>query len=190
MAKTKENGPVYQLKITLKGYKPAIWRRFLAPGHLTLARLHLVIQDVMGWKDYHLHCFTVGGERYSLPHPDSDWEDSGDKDSRKLRLEQAATQEKVKFSYEYDFGDGWEHEILVEKILPPDPLLKHAVCLKGKGACPPEDVGGVGGYADFLVAISDPEDTEHDMYIDWVGGKFDPDAFDLDNTNTALCMIK
>ncbi|MEK7243130.1 MAG: plasmid pRiA4b ORF-3 family protein, partial [Thermodesulfobacteriota bacterium] len=96
MAKTKEIGPVYQLKITLKGHKPAIWRRFLVPGHFTLAHLHRVLQDVMGWMDCHLHCFAVGGERYSFPYPGSDWEESGDRDSRRVRLEQVATQEKVK----------------------------------------------------------------------------------------------
>jgi len=190
MAKTKEIGPVYQLKITLKGHKPAIWRRFLVPGHFTLARLHRVLQDVMGWMDCHLHCFAVGKKRYSFPYPDSDWGESGDRDSRRVRLEQVATQEKVKFLYDYDFGDGWKHEILVEKILPPDPMLKHPVCLKGKGACPPEDVGGVWGYSDFLAAISDPKHKEHDDYLEWVGGEFDPNAFDLEDTNAALRMIK
>lgn len=190
MPQKKEIGPVYQIKITLKDFKPAIWRRVLVPGHYTLARLHRVVQYAMGWTNSHLHCFRVGQERYSYPYPDTDWEDSGDRDSRRVRLEQIAPSEKMKFIYDYDFGDCWEHQILVEKILPPDPEMKHPLCLTGKGACPPEDVGGVWGYADFLAAISDPEHEEHDSLLEWVGGEFDPDKFDLENTNAVLRMIK
>lgn len=190
MPQKKEIGPVYQLKITLKDFKPAIWRRVLVPGHYTLASLHRVVQYAMGWTESHLHCFSVGRERYSLPEPGTDWGDSGDRDSRRVRLGQIAPSEKMRFLYEYDFGDGWEHDILVEKILPPDPELKHPVCLKGKGACPPEDVGGVWGYAEFLEAICDPKHEEHDSWLEWVGDEFDPDAFDLEDTNAALRLIK
>jgi len=190
MPQKKEIGPVYQIKITLKDFKPAIWRRVLVPGYYTLARLHRVVQYAMGWTESHLHCFRVGRECYSLPEPGTDWGDSGDRDSRRVRLEQIAPSEKMKFIYDYDFGDGWEHQILVEKILPPDPEMKHPLCLAGKGACPPEDVGGVWGYADFPAAISDPEHEEHDSLLEWVGGEFDPDKFDSENTNMALRMIK
>ena len=190
MTQIKKIGPVYQLKITLKDFKPVIWRRLLVPGHYPLSRLHRVIQYAMGWTDSHLHCFRVGEERYSLPVPGTDWEVSGDRDSRRVRLNDIAPRVKMKLIYEYDFGDGWEHDILVEDILPPDPELKHPVCLKGKGACPPEDVGGVWGYADFLEAMQDPEHKEHDNYRQWIGGEFDPDAFDLELTNRLLRDIK
>lgn len=190
MSQTKKIGSVYQLKITLKDFKPAIWRRVLVPGHYPLSRLHRVVQYAMGWTDSHLHCFRIGQDNYSLPMPGSDWEDSDDLDSRKVRLDQIAPRDKVKFIYEYDFGDGWEHDILVEKILPPDTELKHPVCLKGRGACPPEDVGGVWGYANFLEAILDPAHEEHDSYLEWVGGEFDPDAFDLEFTNRILRDIR
>jgi hypothetical protein len=98
--------------------------------------------------------------------------------------------EKDRFTYTYDFGDGWEHEVLVEKILPPEPGAHYPRCLKGKGACPPEDVGGVYGYADFLEAIQDPNHPEHDEYLEWIGGEFDPDAFDLEGLNEELRGIR
>jgi hypothetical protein len=92
--------------------------------------------------------------------------------------------------YEYDFGDSWEHELLVEKILPPEPGVRYPLCLKGKGACPPEDVGGVWGYDSFLEAIADPKHPEHDDMLEWVGGEFDPEAFDLDEVNEALRYVR
>ncbi|MBI4769314.1 MAG: plasmid pRiA4b ORF-3 family protein [Chloroflexi bacterium] len=183
-------GPVYQLKITLLDLRPPVWRRVLVPGEFTLGDLHSVIQLAMGWTDSHLHRFDVGGTGYSLPYPGTDWEESGDEDSSDVRLDQVAPGENAKFMYEYDFGDSWEHEVLVEKISPPDPTMKHPVCLTGKRACPPEDVGGVWGYAEFLQAIRNPKHPEHDSMLEWVGGEFDPAAFDLEETNRALRSIK
>jgi hypothetical protein len=101
-------------------------------------------------------------------------------------LNQIVTGEKFTFTYEYDFGDDWLHAILIEKILPPAPDQKLPVCIKGKRACPPEDVGGIWGYELFLEAIADPEHEEHDSYLVWVGGEFDPEAFDLDAINARL----
>ena len=98
--------------------------------------------------------------------------------------------EKRKFSYEYDFGDSWEHEIIVEKILPPVVGVKYPVCIKGKRACPPEDVGGVWGYATFLEAMRDPHHKEHASYVEWIGGEFDSEAFNLDGINQALHRVK
>ncbi len=183
-------GPVYQLKVTLRGSRPPIWRRVLVPGRYTLGDLHWVIQFVMGWTNSHLHHFDVFGTYYSLPMPYSGWEDAEEQDARKVRLAEIAPQAKTKFRYEYDFGDSWDHDVLVEKILPPDPKLKHPVCLAGKRACPPEDVGGVWGYAEFLEAIADPEHEEHEMYLEWIGGEFDPEAFDLEAVNRDLRRLK
>jgi hypothetical protein len=92
--------------------------------------------------------------------------------------------------YEYDFGDGWEHEILLEKVLRPDPAVQYPRCLGGARACPPEDCGGAGGYADFLQAISDPDHEEHDEYLDWIGGEFDPEEFELDEVDAGLRHVK
>jgi hypothetical protein len=189
-AKTSAPLAIYQLKITLLHSRPPIWRRVLVPGHFTLHKLHLVIQLAMGWEGGHLHHFLVDGQYYSCPYQGSDEEDTGDADSRRVTLAQIAPREKRKFVYEYDFGDSWEHEILVEKILPPEPGAKYPQCVKGKGACPPEDVGGVWGYANFLEAIHNPEHEEHEMYLEWIGGEFDPEAFDLERANLALKRVK
>jgi hypothetical protein len=107
-------------------------------------------------------------------------------DERKFKLNQIAPREKHKFIYEYDFGDSWEHVILVEKILSPEPGATYPECVKGRRARPPEDVGGIWGYADFLEAIRDPTHPEHESYVEWIGGEFDPEAFDLDEVNAAL----
>jgi len=187
--KSTPSAPIYQLKITLRDSRPPIWRRVLVPADFTLAKLHWVIQHAMGWTNSHLHHFRVGETYYSLPAPYTDWDELNEKDSRKVRLDQIAPRVKAKFVYEYDFGDSWEHEIVVEKILP-EPGVKYPTCLKGKGACPPEDVGGVWGYAGFLEAIHDPNHEEHKMYLEWIGGSFDPEAFDLDDTNAALRRVK
>jgi len=178
---------IYQLKITLRGSKPPIWRKVLVPGEFSLYRLHRVIQDAMGWTDSHLHQFIIHGEYYSIPSPD-DFEPA--MDERRFTLGKIIPFEKFKFLYEYDFGDSWEHTIVVEKIFPRQVDTKYPQCIKGKGACPPEDVGGIWGYADFLEAIKDPQHAEHESYLEWVGDDFDPEAFDLDMVNSVLARIK
>lgn len=183
----KPDVPVYQLKITLKDSKPPIWRRLLVPGDTTLARLHRIIQEAMGWWDYHLHQFIVGGVYYGEPSPD-DWHEVNDE--RRIRLSQIAPSEKSRFVYEYDFGDDWIHTVQVEKVLPPNPEQKLPVCVKGKRACPPEDVGGIWGYDSFLEAISDPNHEEHASYLEWIGGSFDPEAFDVDEANARLQKLR
>lgn len=186
----KPAGPIYQLKITLRDSRPPIWRRVLVPGNFNLYQLHQVMQIAMGWTDSHLHHFRVDSIYYSYPYPNSDWEEMDEEDSRDVTLAQIAPEVKRKFMYEYDFGDSWEHDILVEKIFPPEPGEKYPQCIKGKGACPPEDVGGVWGYDTFLEAIRDPNHEEHAMYIEWAGEDFDPAAFDLEATNQALRRVK
>jgi hypothetical protein len=181
---------IYQLKITLRNFKPPIWRRVLTPGKFTLHKLHKIIQIAMGWTDSHLHHFLIDGVYYSCPHPGSGWKELGNKDSRRVTLAKIATYEKQKFIYEYDFGDSWEHDILVEKIGQAEPGVKYPRCLKGVGACPPEDIGGVWGYAEFLEAINDPKHSEHETYLEWIGGEFDPKAFDMADVNEELRQMK
>ena len=176
---------IYQIKITLNGSKPPIWRRVLVSNNTTLTELHEIIQAVMGWWDYHLHQFTINGKEYGDPSYD-DFGEMDIKNEKKYRLKQFVHKEGFKFRYEYDFGDSWLHDLLVEKILPKEKGLDYPVCIKGKRACPPEDVGGVWGYADFQEAIANPEHDEHDSYLEWVGGEFDPAAFDLDEVNERL----
>lgn len=185
-ASDRSTTPIYQLKITLRESKPPIWRRVLVPGNFTLMKLHYVIQAAMGWTDSHLHQYRIDGEDYGTRFEDF----VPDHSEQATRLAAIAPHEKRKFAYEYDFGDSWEHDILVEKILPPDPSLTHPVCLAGKRACPPEDVGGVWGYEEFLAALDDPDDENHDSYKEWIGGSFDAKTFDLDAANRRLKTIR
>jgi hypothetical protein len=184
---TKSTHFVYQLKITLRGIRPPIWRRVLVPGKFNLNKLHDVIQIAMGWTDSHLHQFIINGEPYGVPDAD-DWEPV--RDERRYSLIKIAPQEKSKFSYEYDFGDSWQHIILVEKILAPEAGVKYPVCIKGKRACPPEDVGGIWGYEEFLEAIRDPKHEEYDSYLEWLGEEFDPERCDLEEINEELGTVR
>lgn len=187
---------IYQIKVTLRDSKPPIWRRFLVSGDTTLAHLHTILQVVMGWEDAHLHVFDIGEKRYSIPleespHQVSWMDDLSVGDSRSVRLTEVVTQEGQKLNYGYDFGDGWEHTLLIEKILPANLAQPLPYCLKGKRACPLEDVGGVWGYDDFLDAIKNDDHPEHEDMTEWMQETFgletfDPEIFDLEAVNTAL----
>ena len=167
----------YSLKITMDGIKPRIWRTFCVPGEITLDRLHDVIQIVMGWRDCHLHCFHIAGQRYTEKPEDQaidGLEESG------FRLCDLIPRAKTKFEYEYDFGDDWRHTLVVDDIQRvPDKHHACVACFDGKRSCPPEDVGGVSRYEEFLAAIRNPKHEEHDRYLEWVGGTFDPEHFDI-----------
>lgn len=182
------DAPIYQLKVTLDETDPPIWRRVLVPGDMTLPKLHRVLQVVMGWYDSHLHQFKAGGASYGVPDPEFPELDT--KNERSVRLSQLAPRDKDRFIYEYDFGDSWEHEIVVEQILPAAPGAQYPICVEGKRACPPEDCGGVWGYESFLEAISDRDHPEHDDMLRWAGGAFDPEAFDLSRVNAQLRRIR
>lgn len=140
----------------------------------------------MGWWNAHLHQYIVGQEFYGQPHPDYNMWGPEMLDEKKYRLNQIAPGERYKFVYEYDFGDSWEHIILVEKVLPPEEDVHYPRCIKGKRACPPEDIGGVRGYDHFLEVIKDPKNPEHEHMLEWIGDDFDPEAFDLAEINEAL----
>lgn len=181
----KKPTQIYQIKVTLDDTHPPIWRRIQAPGNTTLLKLHDILQIVMGWEDYHLHMYTIEGLIYG-DSADDEYGDLGTVNEANYKLRQVIYREGQRFSYEYDFGDSWDHTLLVEKILPPQEGVRYPLCLKGKRACPPEDVGGLWGYENFLEAIRDPSHDEHEEYLTWVGGKFDPEAFDLDEVNARL----
>lgn len=180
----KSTGPevVYQLKITLVGSKPPIWRRVLVKD-CTLRKLHDVIQESMGWEDSHLHMFQVAGVNYGQPHPD--WGIQV-RDEARIHLSQIAATGLKKIDYQYDMGDSWDHTIQIEKVLEPEPGTRYPRCVAGKRACPPEDCGGVWGYADFLEAISDPKHPNHGEMLEWIGGEFDPEKFDIEAVNARL----
>jgi hypothetical protein len=181
----KKNYTIYQIKVTLNNSHPPIWRRLQVPDNTTLLKLHDILQIVMGWTDSHLHEFTINGETYGDPEND-ELGFRGIKREERFKLSQVLHSEGQKFTYDYDFGDSWEHILLVEKIIPPEAGAPYPRCIKGKRACPPEDVGGVWGYAHFLEALNDPEHPEHDQYFDWAGGEFDPETFDIDEVNAIL----
>lgn len=182
--------PLYQLKITLKWSKPAIWRRVVVRGDMTLDRLHGVIQTVMGWTNSHMHQFIVGRTYYGKPVPQGMGFGSETLNERRYTVADLAPAARKKFVYEYDFGDGWEHEVVVEKVLPPDAGFKHPVCLAGANACPPDDCGGIPGYYNLLEAVGDPGHPEHAALKEWLGGGFDPAHFDLAWANDGLKRLK
>ena len=175
---------VYQLKIALKGSKPPIWRRLLVKNSISLSKLHVIIQISMGWYDCHLHMFNIYGENYGRPDPDWDFEET--LDESKFKLNRFNFKEKDTFTYEYDFGDSWEHVITVEKILPSDSKISYPVCVKGKNACPPEDCGGLWGYYNMLEAVQNKKHPEHKSFLEWIGEEFNPEAFDIDSVNEGL----
>lgn len=172
---------VYQFKIALEGIRPPVWRRIQVPETYTFWDLHLAIQDVMGWEDYHLHEFEIidpsTGAKMSIGVPD---EEFGRKilSERKQEISQYFSMKNKSAEYLYDFGDNWEHKILLEKILPREEGTAYPVCVKGKRACPPEDCGSLGGYESILEALENPEDEENEELLDWVGEDFDPEHFD------------
>jgi hypothetical protein len=175
---------ILQLKITLKWSKPPIWRRVLVPADITLAKLHAVIQTVMGWGNAHLHEFAIHGKRYGTSDPDGFGPPVSSETRAKLNA--MGLGEKQRFTYEYDFGDSWTHEIVLEKVLPRQEGMPYPVCTKGKGACPPEDIGGITGYYHFLEVMTEPKDPEYREMQEWYGGPFDPNAFDIDAVNAVL----
>jgi hypothetical protein len=181
---------LYQLKVRLRDSRPAIWRRFQVPGGTTLHRLHLILQAIMGWDHYHLYRFEIEGTQYGEPDPDNDLYGLHMKNSRRTKLARAVPEEGARFVYEYDFGDSWEHDLLVERILRGTRGISHPVCIEGKRACPPEDCGGIWGYDHLLEVIRDPTNEEHEQMMEWVGGHFDPEAFDLELTNDELRRMR
>jgi hypothetical protein len=173
---------IYQLRIALDGVDPPVWRRVLVPGGFTLDRLHRVIQLAMGWGDRHLHVFDIDGMQYAVPDPDGLLEV---RDELEHRLDAVAAK-GARLRYTYDFGDWWEHEIVVEDVVPADPGIRYPMCTGGERACPPDDVGGPSGYREFLTAYADPYHPEHEAMRAWLGHAFDPAAFDPARATTLL----
>jgi hypothetical protein len=178
---------VYQIKVTLLGTKPPVWRRMLVHADITLAQLHDVLQTAMGWEDSHLHEFRVGRRRFGQPGPvDPFMRMPRVESERTARLRALLEETAAKMIYAYDFGDSWEHSIVLEKVLLADPNITYPVCTDGRLACPPEDCGGIPGYYDLLEAINNPDDESFEELRDWVGDDFDPQAFSVDEVNRLL----
>ena len=181
----KTHSLVYQFKIALDDVDPAVWRRIQVPGDYTFLDLHFAIQNAMGWQDSHLHVFGISnlrtGEftRIGIPDEDFDWRNETFLGWNQV-ISDYFTLENQEAAYTYDFGDDWKHLVRLEAIELAEPEIEYPRCLAGERACPPEDVGGVGGYEDFLHAIKDPEHSAHEGMLEWIGGSFDPEKFDPD----------
>jgi hypothetical protein len=207
----RDHESIHELKIRLAGSRPPIWRRVAVPSDATLAELHEIVQIAMGWLDCHLHQFRLktGAQRPAAREvrqlmfagkwdevarlmrvdrtfTDLRVEDMDGEDERRFTISELCPQPKNKIIYEYDFGDGWEHTITVEKVHLPQESIRCPVCLKGKRACPPEDCGGIWGYYDMLEAVADPKHSEHATWRGWLPEDFDPEAFDLEEVNAML----
>lgn len=180
----KNAASVYQFKITLYRVSPFIWRRILIPEIYTFWDLHVAIQDAMGWMDSHLHRFEVinfsAGTKEEIGMSDEEFGSEGKVLSGwEQKIAHYFSTNNPKMRYIYDFGDNWEHEIEFEDILPQENGVSYPVCVAGERACPPEDCGGVPGYQNFLDAINDPSHEQHEEMIEWAGGEFDSEYFDV-----------
>lgn len=176
---------MFQLRVTLEDVAPPVWRTLLVPSTITLTALHVVVNEAMGWADSHLHQFVLRDRRFGdLSMPDAG-DDLGLEDERKHRLDELIGKGQS-IGYEYDFGDGWSHEVKVEKTVELDGRFVYPLCVGGARACPPEDCGGPGGYEHLLEVLKNSKAEDHDDLVAWVGGHFDPEGFDVNRINAAL----
>lgn len=164
----------YQLRVELKGAKPAVWRRIAVPSTIKLSRLHHILLAVMGWQGGHLHEFNFADAMYGDAHEELE---SGVEDESRVSLVKALAG-SASFTWVYDYGDFWVHKVKLERIVDLGVPLDTAMCITGANACPPEDIGGAPGYEEFLEAIRDPQHTEHLAMLQRCGGAFDPSEFD------------
>ena len=170
---------IFHLRVVLADVEPPVWRRVAVPGGYTLDRLHRVIQHAMGWQDCHLHCFEVDGVQYGIPDPDGEPEILDEMDAR---LDTVVAKGGT-LTYVYDFGDWWHHDVLVEDVVTVDTADRYPAVTDGARQCPPEDVGGPPGHAEFLAAIADPAHPRHTEMHDWIGRDFDPLEFHPDRAS-------
>lgn len=181
---TRKQADVLQLKVTLDGVSPPVWRRLLVPNTITLGNLHDVLQEAMGWTNSHLHCFEVGDRRIGMVGVEEDAKDL--EDERRIRLATLLQRKGDELVYRYDYGDDWEHRVVLEAALPFDRRFAYPLCTGGARACPPEDSGGPGGYEELLCTLASPKAPGHDDAVTWVGGYFDSESFDANAVNEAL----
>jgi hypothetical protein len=180
MEKARE---IFQLKIVLNDIKPMIWRRFVVDADIKLPDLHKVIQTTMGWTNSHLHQFVINDNYYCAPDEEALSEHI---DYRRVQLNQMINKKGAKFAYEYDFGDGWEHIITLERILSREKNQYYPICVDGERSCPPEDCGSSVGYEHLLEVLSNPGHEEYNELKEWVGEYFEPESFDIKAVNELL----
>jgi hypothetical protein len=178
---------IAQLKIKLDGVEPAVVRRVEVPLSIRLDRLHLVLQAAIGWTNSHLYEFRARDIGWGVPDPHFG---EGPIDARKARLIDVVEDVGVRsLKYLYDFGDGWEHTVRIERITEPVHGIAYPRLIEATGRCPPEDVGGPWGHTEFLEAIADPNHERHSEFVTWIGGNFDPTAVDPERHARALAAL-
>lgn len=185
---TRSTDVIVQIKIKLLGVsKPPVWRRLQLRADTRLDHLHDIIVAAFGWQDYHMHVFTSGPEKFGMPDPEL-----GHADERQISLGELIGGIGDRLRYTYDFGDDWEHEIVVEDLLDADPDTHYPLLAAAKGACPPEDCGGPWGYAELKDILADPSHDQHQEMLDWLGlditSAFDPNAIATDQIEQELTL--
>jgi hypothetical protein len=163
---------VFAIKVTLLGTSPPVWRRILVPRDITLRNIHRTLQAVMGWTNSHLHQFVFPRQKRKVAN------------EHQTTLGELIGTVGARLWYEYDFGDGWQHELLLEEVLLGDDSFQQ-ICVAGKGCCPPEDSGGPHGFAELLEALQDANHPNHEDACEWLGD-FDPESFSADEINRRL----
>jgi hypothetical protein len=184
-----KNVETIQMKIKLDGIKPDIWRRFIIDSTFTLHKLHETIQIVMGWYNSHLYEFDIHGGNFGVPDDEGDFLDNEVENAKKVKVGSFELQPKDKFRYVYDFGDDWQHTIIVEKVLKIGEDV-YPICLDGERNCPPEDCGSIPGYEDIVNAIKKPTSKEAKEIADWLGETYDSEKFDIEVINERLKELK
>jgi hypothetical protein len=178
---------ILSLKITLRGIEPPIWRRLEVRASTDLSKLHMTFQDALGWTNSHLHSFYIDGKEYGYEDEDGELDTIDEKGVKLYKLFSVTT---PGFWYLYDFGDHWQHDVQIEGILPAKQGVKYPRCVDGARKCPPEDCGSTGGYKRMLEVIRNPKDEEYDSMVVWLGGRYDPEEFDLARVNRKLKRTK
>jgi hypothetical protein len=190
MANPRGTGPrsVHRIKLTLRGSKPPIWRRLEVPSTTTLQQLHRIVQEAFGWQSYHMWVFETPLGEFGLADPEL-----GHRSAAAKKLRDVAPKVGDRIRYTYDFGDNWEHDLLVEAVGPAEQGTVYPRCVTGRRAGPPEDCGGIWGYEELLAILANPQDDEHKDRLEWLGldsaEEFDPAAFDLAEVNAALAAL-
>jgi len=192
--KTTAEPSIHVLHVELVGIQPAIWRELHVRSDTPLSKLHDVLQEAFGWTHSHLHVFEdTSRQRYGDTAGDADdlgFGDPGLRDERQYTVADIAPRARSLFGYIYDFGDDWVHRIRVKKVQPAEPGKKYPACTAGARAAPPDDCGGIPGYERLLEVLEDPDHEEHEDMLQWLGGPFDPEAFDLKSTDKAVRTIR
>lgn len=182
-----EASTVHQLKLTLRGIRPPVWRRIVIDSDIPLSELAHLLEAAMGWLGGHLHAFVAGDVTYEVPDPDGDtgW-GRRTVDERTVTLGEVLVRPNAKLRWDYDFGDGWQHDVVVESIAPTGIGFDGPVCVAGRRACPPDDCGGTWGYANLLAALADPNHEDHEELAEWTPPGFDPEVFDPAEATEAM----